>query len=50
MLNHKQVIFDNYAKSSYLATNSKQANDKSEFKIQNEILKIETNRFKQEKH
>ena len=41
LLNHKQILFDAYAKESYLADNSLEAKDLSEKEIINSILKKE---------
>jgi SNF2 family DNA or RNA helicase len=45
LLNHKQAIFDAYAKESYLADNSNQAKDVSEVNIQKAILAKEKARI-----
>jgi SNF2 family DNA or RNA helicase len=48
LLNHKQAIFDAYAKESYLADNSKEAKDISEVNIQKVILSKERARISNE--
>jgi SNF2 family DNA or RNA helicase len=45
LLNHKQAIFDAYAKESYLADNSNQAKDVSDVNIQKAILEKEKARI-----
>lgn len=48
LLNHKQAIFDAYAKESYLADNSKQAKEVSEVNLQKAILAKEKARISNE--
>jgi SNF2 family DNA or RNA helicase len=48
LLNHKQSIFDAYAKESYLADNSNEAKDISEVNIQKVILSKERARLSNE--
>jgi SNF2 family DNA or RNA helicase len=45
LLNHKQAIFDAYAKESHLADNSKEAKDVSEIGISKVILAKERARI-----